>query len=156
MTITFDTDNLSKDDIDLLRAIITRDKNRTQVAANKRWRAKNSNATTTEARVADEPASTPTTDSVSGKQADDDQADVDSTDNNPFGKLAVWRDRTTGKALMPAVDIMWVISHEGKITKEQRDYRVRMIKDKGLSKKDEAEAIAAFDSNTYVVDEKLY
>lgn len=156
MTITFDTDNLSKDDIDLLRAIITRDKNKTQVAANKRWRAKNTNATTTETRVADEPASTPPTDSTSGKQADGDQADVAPAGGKPFGGLPVWSDRITGKALMPAVDIMWVISHEGKITKEQRDYRVKMIKDKGLSKKDEAAAIAAFDSNTYVVDEKLY
>lgn len=147
MILRIDTENLSEWDIRTLRSLINKDKNEKRRA---------DYATTAEARVADEPASTPTTDSVSGKQADDDQADVESTDNNPFGKLAVWRDRATGKALMPAVDIMWVISHGGKITKEQRDYRVRMIKDKGLSKKDEAEAIAAFDSNTYVVDEKLY
>lgn len=147
MILKIDTENLSEWDIRTLRSLINKDKNEKRRA---------DYAATAGTRVADEPAATPTTDSVSGEQADDDQADVDSTDDNPFGKLAVWRDKTTGKALMPAVDIMWVISHEGKITKEQRDYRVRMIKDKGLSKKDEAEAIAAFDSNTYVVDEKLY
>ena len=124
-------------DIRTLRSLINKDKNEKRRA---------DYAATTGTRVADEPASTPTTDSVSGKHADDDQADVAPAGGKPFGGLPVWSDRITGKALMPAVDIMWVISREGKITKEQRDYRVKMIKDKGLSKKDEAEAIAAFDS----------
>ena len=147
MILRIDTENLSEWDIRTLRSLINKDKNEKRRA---------DYATTAEARVADEPASTPPTDSTSGKQADGDQADVAPAGGKPFGGLPVWSDRITGKALMPAVDIMWVISHEGKITKEQKDYRVKMIKDKGLSKKDEAEAIAAFDSNTSVVDEKLY